>query len=322
MKIDPWIACWWCNSASSGSSTAALENGSRRKQQHGAPQHPLKRGTWWPQIRRTETGQSRTSTSQAPPTEPQQRASAGSVVVRRCTAAVSEDEPRHHLVAAHRGVPVAAKAPLSAEDEVGEVVGKKLGENAMLVDAGHAFDPAYSKALRVDIENLIVCQPDNGETALEIADRMCRSGAIDLICIDAVSALTPRAEIEGADGFTNLSDESSIEKDVQATPQRLEYSTEVTSGGIALKFFASLRLEIRHIGKIKSAKGDEDVGVEVRVKVQKSKVSRPYKQAEFEIMFGEVGRILDCAELMEVVAKKDSCGTVTKIVSDLGEREI
>ncbi|VAI21539.1 unnamed protein product [Triticum turgidum subsp. durum] len=131
---------------------------------------------------------------------------------------------------------------------------QKLGGNAMLVDAEHAFDPAYSKALGVDIENLIVCQPDNGEMALEIADRMCRSGAIDLICIDSVSALTPRAEIE--------------------------------------------------------AKGDEDIGVKVRVRVQKSKVSRPYKQAEFEIMFGEgvskLGCILDCAELMEVVAKKGS----------------
>ncbi|EMS45921.1 DNA repair protein recA-like protein 1, chloroplastic [Triticum urartu] len=171
---------------------------------------------------------------------------------------------------------------------------QKLGGNAMLVDAEHAFDPAYSKALGVDIENLIVCQPDNGEMALEIADRMCRSGAIDLICIDSVSALTPRAEIEIGVFYGN---------------------PEVTSGGIALKFFASVRLEIRHIGKIKSAKGDEDIGVKVRVRVQKSKVSRPYKQAEFEIMFGEgvsklrefmQGCILDCAELMEVVAKKGS----------------
>ncbi|KAF8775123.1 hypothetical protein HU200_004942 [Digitaria exilis] len=141
---------------------------------------------------------------------------------------------------------------------------RNLGGNAMLVDAEHAFDPAYSKALGVDIENLIVCQPDNGEMALEIADRMCRSGAIDLICIDSVSALTPRAEIE--------------------------------------------------------AKGDEDVGVKVVSECRRAnmipflfllyKVSRPYKQAEFEIIFGEgvskLGCVLDCAELMEVVAKKGS----------------
>ncbi|XP_074574059.1 DNA repair protein recA homolog 1, chloroplastic-like [Curcuma longa] len=120
---------------------------------------------------------------------------------------------------------------------------QKLGGNAMLVDAEHAFDPTYSRALGVDIENLIVCQPDNGEMALE-------------------------------------------------------------------NFMASLRLEIRPIGKIKSAKGDEDIGIRVRVRVQKSKVSRPYKQAEFEIIFGEgvgkLGCLLDCAELMDVIVKKGS----------------
>ncbi|KAK3424672.1 hypothetical protein EUGRSUZ_F01448 [Eucalyptus grandis] len=162
---------------------------------------------------------------------------------------------------------------------------QKLGGNAMLVDAEHAFDPAYSKALGVDVENLIVCQPDHGEMALEIADRMCRSGAVDLICVDSVSALTPRAEIEIGVYYGN---------------------PEVTSGGIALKFFASVRLEIRSTGKIKSA--DEEIGLRVRVRVQKSKVSRPYKQAEFEIIFGEgvskLGCILDCAEMMDVVAKK------------------
>ncbi|KAL9262136.1 DNA repair protein recA homolog 1, chloroplastic-like protein [Drosera capensis] len=172
---------------------------------------------------------------------------------------------------------------------------QKLGGNALLVDAEDAFDSAYSKALGVDVENLIVCQPDNGEMALEkakilvielldgststlvllitsyripsfclIADRMCRSGAIDLICINSVSALTPRAEIEIGVYYGNR---------------------EVKSGGIALKFFASLRLEIRSIGKMKS--GDEDIGVQVRVRVQKSKVSRPYKQTEFEIIFGQ-----------------------------------
>ncbi|KAA8527148.1 hypothetical protein F0562_008623 [Nyssa sinensis] len=185
---------------------------------------------------------------------------------------------------------------------------QKVGGNAMLVDAEHAFDPAYSKALGVDVENLIVCQPDNGEMALEIADRMCRSGAIDLICVDSVSALTPRAEIEGEIGMQQMGLQARLMSQAlrkmsgnaskagctliflnQIRHKIGVYygNPEVTSGGIALKFFASLRLEIRPIGKIKSVKGDEDIGLRVRVRVQKSKVSRPYKQAEFEIIFGE-----------------------------------
>uniref|UniRef100_A0A7C9AV41 Uncharacterized protein n=1 Tax=Opuntia streptacantha TaxID=393608 RepID=A0A7C9AV41_OPUST len=208
---------------------------------------------------------------------------------------------------------------------------QKLGGNAMLVDAEHAFDAAYSKALGVDVENLIVCQPDNGEMALEIADRMCRSGAVDLICIDSVSALTPRAEIEGEIGMQQIGLQARLMSQALRKMSgnaskagctllflnQIRYkigvyygNPEVTSGGIALKFFASLRLEIRQIGKIKSAKGDEDIGLRVRVRVQKSKVSRPYKQAEFEIIFGEgvskLGCILDCAEMLDVVAKKGS----------------
>ncbi|KAL7186869.1 hypothetical protein ACSBR2_028557 [Camellia fascicularis] len=171
---------------------------------------------------------------------------------------------------------------------------QKVGGNAMLVDAEHAFDPSYSKALGVDVENLIVCQPDNGEMALEIADRMCRSGAVDLICVDSVSALTPRAEIEGEIGMQQMGLQARLMSQAlrkmsgnaskagctliflnQIRHKIGVYygNPEVTSGGIALKFFASLRLEIRPIGKIKSAKGDEDVGLRVRVRVQKSKVS-------------------------------------------------
>lgn len=208
---------------------------------------------------------------------------------------------------------------------------QKLGGNAMLVDAEHAFDPAYSRALGVDIENLIVCQPDNGEMALEIADRLCRSGAVDLICVDSVSALTPRAEIEGEIGMQQIGLQARLMSQALRKMSgnaskagctliflnQIRYkigvfygNPEVTSGGIALKFFASLRLEIRPIGKIKSAKGDEDIGIKARVRVQKSKVSRPYKQAEFEIIFGEgvskLGCVLDCAEMMDVVAKKGS----------------
>ncbi|KAH7673762.1 ATP diphosphatase protein [Dioscorea alata] len=208
---------------------------------------------------------------------------------------------------------------------------QKLGGNAMLVDAEHAFDPAYSRALGVDVENLIVCQPDNGEMALEVADRMCRSGAIDLICVDSVSALTPRAEIEGEIGMQQIGLQARLMSQALRKMSgnaskagctliflnQIRYkigvfygNPEVTSGGIALKFFASVRLEIRPIGKIKSVKGDEDIGVKVRVRVQKSKVSRPYKQAEFEIIFGEgvstMGCILDCAEMLDIVAKKGS----------------
>ncbi|KAL9436904.1 hypothetical protein AB3S75_022866 [Citrus x aurantiifolia] len=206
---------------------------------------------------------------------------------------------------------------------------QKLGGNAMLVDAEHAFDPAYSKALGVDVENLIVCQPDNGEMALEIADRMCRSGAIDLICVDSVSALTPRAEIEGEIGMQQIGLQARLMSQALRKMSgnaskagctliflnQIRYkigvyygNPEVTSGGIALKFFASVRLEIRSTGKIKSVKGDEDVGVRIRVRVQKSKVSRPYKQAEFEIIFGEgvskLGCMLDCAEMMDIVVRK------------------
>ncbi|RAL41083.1 hypothetical protein DM860_008781 [Cuscuta australis] len=208
---------------------------------------------------------------------------------------------------------------------------QKLGGNAMLVDAEHAFDPTYSKALGVDVENLIVCQPDNGEMALEIADRMCRSGAVDLICIDSVSALTPRAEIEGEIGMQQMGLQARLMSQALRKMSgnaskagctliflnQIRYkigvyygNPEVTSGGIALKFFASVRLEIRPAGKIKSAKRDEEVGLRVRVRVQKSKVSRPYKQAEFEITFGEgvnkLGCVLDCAEAMNIVMKKGS----------------
>ncbi|KAG5598086.1 hypothetical protein H5410_039318 [Solanum commersonii] len=160
---------------------------------------------------------------------------------------------------------------------------------------------------------------------------MCRSGAVDLICIDSVSALTPRAEIEGEIGMQQMGLQARLMSQALRKMSgnaskagctliflnQIRYkigvyygNPEVTSGGIALKFFASVRLEIRSTGKIKSAKGDEEVGIKVRVRVQKSKVSRPYKQAEFEIMFGEgvskLGCVLDCAELIEVVAKKGS----------------
>ncbi|KAJ4726573.1 putative DNA repair protein reca [Melia azedarach] len=183
---------------------------------------------------------------------------------------------------------------------------QKLGGNAMLVDAEHAFDPAYSKALGVDVENLIVCQPDNGEMALEIADRMCRSGAVDLICVDSVSALTPRAEIEGEIGMQQMG----LQARLMSQALR-KMSGNASKAGCTLIFLNQIRYKIGvYYGnpEIKSVKGDEDIGVRVRVRVQKSKVSRPYKQAEFEIIFGEgvskLGCMLDCAEMMDVVVKK------------------
>nr|AAT85291.1 DNA repair protein recA, putative [Oryza sativa Japonica Group] len=167
---------------------------------------------------------------------------------------------------------------------------QKLGGNAMLVDAEHAFDPAYSKALGVDIENLI------GEIGMQQMGLQAR------LMSQALRKMSGNASKAGCTlMFLNQ---------IRYKIGVFYGNPEVTSGGIALKFFASVRLEIRPIGKIKSAKGDEDVGVKVRVRVQKSKVSRPYKQAEFEIIFGEgvskLGCVLDCAELMEVVAKKGS----------------
>ncbi|KAI8553122.1 hypothetical protein RHMOL_Rhmol06G0319900 [Rhododendron molle] len=188
----------------------------------------------------------------------------------------------------------------------------------MLVDAEHAFDPAYSKALGVDVENLIVCQPDNGEMALEIADRMCRSGAIDLICVDSVSALTPRAEIEGEIGMPQMG----LQARLMSQALR-KMSGNASKAGCTLIFLNQIRHKLNWIlsyiwtSTYKSCgdcslfrKGDEDIGLKVRVRVQKSKVSRPYKQAEMEIVFGEgvskLGCILDCAEMMDVVLKKGS----------------
>lgn len=206
---------------------------------------------------------------------------------------------------------------------------QRRGGNAMLVDAEHCFDPYYSKAVGVDVESLIVCQPDNGEMALETADRMCRSGAVDIIVVDSVSALTPRAEIEGEIGMQQMGLQARLMsqalRKMSANAARanctiiflnqIRYkiavmygNPEVTSGGLALKFFASLRLDIRNTGKIKSPRGDDDIGIRARVRVQKSKVSRPYKQAEFDIMFGEgickLGCMLDSSEAVGVVVRK------------------
>ncbi len=206
---------------------------------------------------------------------------------------------------------------------------QKLGGTAAFIDAEHALDPDYAEKIGINIDELLISQPDTGEQALEIVDMLVRSGAVDMVVIDSVAALTPKAEIEGDMGDSHMGLQarlmsqalrkltSNIKRSntlvVFINQLRMKIGVmfgnpETTTGGNALKFYASVRLDIRRIGAIK--KGDEVIGNDTRVKVVKNKVAPPFRQAEFEIIYGEgvsfLGELVDLGVKYGFVQKAGS----------------